>query len=159
MTENPGDDLLLSFLASCDVACPACGQGLRGVPEARCPECAAPLHLEVASVQTSPGPWLFAVCAWTLALGFDGVVALIFIVVNIALIVTQTTPPAAFPYIFLGTFLSLSAASAVGLHRVITTRTRWLARPRGTQWRDAIVTFVAVAIVHSLVGATFFLAN
>lgn len=116
MPENPSDDLLLNFLAMYDAECPACGYGLRGVPEARCPECSAPLHLEVASVQSSPGPWLLAVCSWTLALGFDGVMALIFGVVGIALVVSGTPVAAAFPYIFMGTFFVLTVASVIGLH-------------------------------------------
>lgn len=42
-------DLLVRFLERHEVSCPACGYDLRGVRDARCPECAAELALTVAS--------------------------------------------------------------------------------------------------------------
>lgn len=42
--EPPTD--LIQYLAENDARCPACGYGLRGLPQPRCPECAMMLDLE-----------------------------------------------------------------------------------------------------------------
>ncbi len=154
MTEPVSDQLLRDFLAATDTACPVCGHGLRGVPEPRCPECGAPLRLGVVTTQTSPGPWVLAICSWTLALGFDSIVAL-FMTIGVA--VARPPLSVGYPYIFAATFLTLSVASLIGLARVIRARPRWNAKPRRVQWRDAGFTFAGVAALHAIVGATILL--
>ncbi len=157
MPEPDNDHAALrDFLATHDATCPLCDHGLRSVPEPRCPECGAPLHLAVASVQTSPGPWLLAICSWTLALGFDSVVALF---MTIGVVVARPPLSQGYPYIFVATFLTLSVASAIGLLRVIRARPRWNAKPRRAQWRDAGITFVSVAALHAAVGATILVSG
>jgi len=143
-------DPVVTYLAEHDAACPVCAYGLRGVPAPVCPECSAPLHLEVASAQSAPGPWLLALVSWALALGFDAVVGLL---VTIGVLVARPPLSTIYPYVFVGTFLTLSAASAFGLTRVLGSRGRWSARPRRAQWQGAVITFVAVALVHAAVGA------
>ena len=59
-TLDSDERALLVWLEARDAPCPVCGYNLRGVASARCPECAAPLRLEVGSVQTRTGPWLLA---------------------------------------------------------------------------------------------------
>jgi len=147
---------VVAFLATSDARCPVCENGLRGIPAPVCPECAAPLHLEVASVQSAHGPWLLGLGAWTLALGFDSVMAVIFTVV-----IAVGRPPLSviYPYALAGTFLTLSAASVIGVARVLRSRGRWSARRRRDQWRDAVITFVAVALVHAAVGATLIITG
>jgi len=147
---------VVKFLAETDADCPACGYQLRGAPEPRCPECSAPLHLEIATTQSRPGAWLFALLAWSLALGFDGVVAVIF---TTAVAVTRPPLVQLYPYIWVALFLTLSALSAIGLRRVYAARTRWLARPVPVQRRDAILTFAAVALAHAAVGLTILLVG
>jgi len=158
---TPPADPVVAYLADHDATCPVCDYGLRGVPAPTCPECAAPLHLEVASNQAisskaAPGPWLLALGAWTLALGFDGVMSLIFTTV-----IVVARPPLAviYPYALAGTFITLSAATVVGISHVLRSRRRWSAKPRRAQWRDAAVSFIAVAAAHAAVGAALVIAG
>lgn len=149
MPDRSNDDLLREFLATHDASCPVCGYGLRGVPSPVCPECAAPLHLEIASVQGKTGPWLVALGAWTLSLGFDGVVALI---MTIGVLISRPPLSQLYPYIWAGTFLTLTVGGVIGLHGVLGARGRWGIKPRRVQWRDAVVTIIAVGGVHLAVG-------
>lgn len=152
---DAASELVIEYLSGHDAACPACGYGLRGIADPVCPECAAPLHIEIASIRSSAGPWLLALVSWTLALGFDGVVALIF---TTALAVTRPPLSQAYPYIFASTFTVLTLGGAVGISRVLRTRSMWVTRPRRTQWQHAFLTFFLVAGMHAAVGLTIVLA-
>jgi len=138
------DEQVVAFLADQDARCPVCDYGLRGVPSPVCPECACPLSLEIASRNQTLGPWLFAIVAYAIGLGFNGVTAALLAATFIS------SPPSGFnaEYFFLIGF-GLAAAIFAGLvFLTIKRRVRWLRAPRPAQWRRAGTIFAVVVGAH-----------
>jgi hypothetical protein len=141
---------LISFVAARDVSCPVCAYNLRGLEAPVCPECAAPLHLQVGSDNLRLGPWFLAVVSLALALGFDGVVSLMVI---IAMIRFAPTRGQAWPPILLLLFLvPLGTVSAVGLWQMFARRMQWTRMPRPRQKVRAALIFVVTGVVHGVAG-------
>lgn len=142
---------LLSWLATRDAHCPVCGYNVRGIPEARCPECAAPLQLHVWSENAGIGPWLLAIVSFSLAAGFDGVVTTMLV----GACVVDPPPPPAWGWVatLLGSFAILSALCLGGVLLLATRRRRFWRLPRRRQWTAAMVTFGAVGAFHAAFGA------
>lgn len=144
---SPGSEHLLGFVADRDEPCPVCAYSLRGLTEPRCPECGAPLTLHVGSPQLRVGPWALAIVSFALALGFDGVVSLMMII-GIAL----RPNPGWIAAGIVSLFVVLSGSMATGLLVVARGRARWTRRPVARQWIHAGVIFVAVGLLHALIG-------
>ena len=156
--ESPAADdrALLDWLSARDAACPVCDYGLRGIPEARCPECAAPLELAVASPRAVHAPWIFAVVSYSMAMGFDAVVATMISVVT----VISGTYNQVGPYVLFGGFFTAAALCGIGLLRTVRGRRRWLRRGVKEQWSKARLVFYIVGGAHGVAGALFiFLVN
>ena len=68
--EHSEAQLLKLLLADRDIPCPVCGYNLRAISSTNCPECGAKLDLRVSSTDLKLGPWLAALLAVGLPLGF-----------------------------------------------------------------------------------------
>ena len=149
------DDLLVRFLADRDAPCPVCRYNLRGLAADTCPECAAPIRLDIASPSLHIGPFVLAIVSLALGAGFDLVVTLIFSIT--ALIFADPSVPASWigPLIVLGTLGSLGTSCLLGIILLVKRRPRWNRLGPRRQWRTAILTFVGVGGVHALVGVAF----
>lgn len=147
----PEPQLLITFLADRDLPCPICHYNLRGVIEARCPECGSTIALGISSPQSHIGPWLLATIAFALAIGFDFVATLLAFIPLV-----RFGPPAysAAPQLWNGliTVIVLGVASTVGLFILVHSRARWQRRPIAAQWVRAGLTFLLVFLVHALAG-------
>jgi hypothetical protein len=143
---------LLDHLAEHDEPCPICGYSLRGARDPRCPECSAPLELGVRSPNRILGPWVFAIVALALGLGFDGVMTLL---MSIPLMLEPGGAPVALKVLV--AFFALASAGQL-------TAIVWLARRRSSlqrlsparQWASAWVIFGAAFIIHAAAGLLFF---
>ncbi|QKK07310.1 MAG: hypothetical protein HND58_03500 [Planctomycetota bacterium] len=99
--------------------------------------------------------------SFALALGFDGVVSIIFL---IALVTTSiaaffpppagppAAPPPLFAFLLTAFFIVLAATMAAGLLVVARSRPRWTRKPTRQQWKHAIVVFLSVGTFHALIG-------
>lgn len=143
----PAPDPLLAHLADHDAECPVCGYGLRGIAAPVCPECAAPLHLTVASDRTGLGPWLVAVIACALALGFDAVAMMLIAVGGTAAYLSTGVLPLQ-PVVMGGFFGAFALASGIALGIVIRSRRSWARRPRRSQWVTGWAIFGGVGLAH-----------
>lgn len=85
-SSDPGpqrDELLRSFLAIGEVACPVCSYELKGVTSTRCPECGAMLELRIGSADHRLGAWTTSVIGVSMILGLPalylvyGIVAIV----------------------------------------------------------------------------------
>ena len=152
MDDQRPDDAaaLLSWVAARDAPCPVCGYNVRGVPEPRCPECAAPLRLHVWSENAGIGPWLLAIVSFSLAAGFDGVVTMMLV----SLCVIDPPPPQAWAWAatLLISFTTLTALCLGGVTLLAARRRRFWRLPRRRQWTAALVTFGAVGAFHAAFG-------
>jgi hypothetical protein len=152
---DPGDPLLLSYLAQNDAPCPVCDYNLRGLKTDHCPECAAKLHLRVGSENLTLGPWLAAVLSFGLAVGFDAVVTLIF---SVMFTVSRFASPPPPPYVtnqfikVLSVFLTLTLTCGIAILILVRRRRRWMMLPRRAQWRYAAIIFASVFIAHLITG-------
>jgi len=148
----PADErALLDWLSSRDAGCPICDYNLRGVASARCPECASPLELSVASPRAVHAPWVFAVVSFSMALGFNAVVATMISVVT----VISASYNQIGPYVLFGGFSFAALVCAIGLLRTIRGRRRWLRRSTKQQWAKARLIFFIVGGAHGIAGALF----
>lgn len=152
LPRHPSPELLKAYLQSHDAQCPVCGYNLRGVVLAVCPECEAPIELMVGSQQARLGPWLMAMLAFAMALGFDGVIGLLLVV---PVIISGGEAKEA---LFLaGTLVTLGLV-CVGMLWVLVARKRsWMGLDVRQQWAIARVIFISVFLVHLAVGVGFVL--
>lgn len=144
-------ELLTAFLAGRDEPCPVCGYCLRDLAAARCPECGATLELHLSSPQLRAGPWLFAIVSYALALGFDGVVAILMI----AALAARPAPTWG-PYGAATVFTALAGLMLLPLVSTARRRHGWTRRAAGRQWTRAVAVFVAVGVFHLAVGGAIF---
>jgi len=141
---------LVAWLAEHDEPCPVCGYNVRGLTTSACPECAAPLRLGVTSPQHLLGPWLLAIIACSLALGFDGVIlTLLTTAVIVELFARQTV---SVPFMLVGTFVTLGTLSGGTLWLFIARRRQWRMAQANVQWARAGAVTVAVFIIHAAAG-------
>lgn len=145
---------LISFVAIRDAACPVCNYNLRGLKEARCPECSARLHLQVGSENLKLGPWFLAVLSFALALGFDGVVSLIMgVAFTIATITERPTIGQVWPMLtVLASLVTLACISGAGVWMLVRRRRAFTRLRPSAQWRIAVGVFITVFVVHALSG-------
>ncbi|MCC6660530.1 MAG: hypothetical protein IT437_06550 [Phycisphaerales bacterium] len=150
-----GEGALLSWLAGNDAPCPVCSYNLRGLKEPRCPECAAPLHLAVGSTHFVTGPWVLALVALSLAMGFDGVVLVLMTVGGTIGWIAEGPPPPGFLWvigsIYAG-FTVLASVCGLGVWLLLRGRRAWLSQTPRRQWRVAVGLFAGVGVVHLLYG-------
>ncbi|MEZ6243914.1 MAG: hypothetical protein R3B57_12830 [Phycisphaerales bacterium] len=137
---------LSDWLGAHDEACPICAYNLRGVRDAACPECNAPITLGVRSPNAIAGPWALALISFSLALGFDGVMSLFLLLPLIA----QSGAAAAVA--MWTTMVTLGVISGFGVVWMLRHRRVWLRMPARRQWRVAWTIFLAVGFGHALVG-------
>ncbi|MDQ7012318.1 MAG: hypothetical protein Q9O74_00305 [Planctomycetota bacterium] len=149
--KNNGTPHLLAFVAECPAACPVCDYSLRGLTTPICPECGAELELHVGSPRLRIGPWALAIVGFALALGFDGVVALIMAARLIANPATQWQP-----YGIVTGFTLLTTVMLGGLIFIARTRPAWTRRSVPTQRVLAGITFGSVGLLHVIAGIAFF---
>lgn len=126
-------ELVREYLKDRTIGCPRCGYNLRGAAGEHCSECGERLELRLSSTRERVGPWLVAVLALALPLGFAVIIAL----------------AGAFgawrsPYWNQNDTTTLGAAAAVslcllvGLFVVSRRRHRFMQRPRVEQWVRAL---------------------
>lgn len=148
--KTPDTDLLLRFVADRDEPCPICAYSLRGLAEQVCPECGAPLRLQVGSPQTGIAAWALGMISFALALGFDGVVSILF---TVGLLLSPTTNWQ--PIGLVTGFVTLSGSMLAGMIWLSRSRRAWHRRPTRVQWRWGAAIFLGVGLMHALVGAAF----
>ncbi len=141
--------VLERFLEGEHAPCPVCEYDLFRVSGSKCPECGSPIQLGVVSPHARPGPWLLAVIAFALALGFDGVVLLLMFVPMIGQGVPAFSAAPQFWTLYLMMF-SLAACSGLGQRFVLRRKRRWQSRPVRKQWRLAWAVFLGVGFGHAL---------
>lgn len=74
-------DLLKTYLAERDVACPACGYNLRGLASEACPECRQPLRLEVMLERPITKAWFATIIPlWIVGGGSTIAMLIVFLV-------------------------------------------------------------------------------
>jgi len=145
-------DPLLSFLADNDTPCPICRYNLRGLLSLRCPECAAPLRLSVASPNLHLGPFVLTIVSLSLAAGFDVVVATMVSIVttihaNLAASATWIGPAV------IASVLGTTGLTCLGLVILLfKQRHRWNRLPIRKQWAVGIATFLIVGVSHAGLG-------
>ncbi len=145
--------LLRALLAVRDVPCPVCGYNLRTNTSDACPECGAQLDLRVGSLDLKLGPWLTAVIAITLVVGFLGLFLLLY---SIPMVLSGFTTAyllvVAIPLAICGVYVFL-------LWRLITRRKKFWARSRRAQLiAAAVYTLAGPGLFIGLLGATFFVS-
>lgn len=142
---------LRDWVASRDAPCPVCSYNLRGLKLAVCPECAASLHLQVGSTNLRIGAWLTAVMGLALALGFDGVVAVL-ITAGLILHPPKMRGDFQFMLMLLGAFVVLAAACLAGIALLVRKRSRWNRLTNRTRWIMALGIFGGVGVFHAVFG-------
>ena len=145
---------LISFLAERDVACPVCRYNLRGLNRASCPECNAPLRLEVGSPSLVLGPFLVAVVSFSLGAGFDLVVGIL--MVTVALVFGQPGASATWigPVVLGGTLLAAGLACLGGILWLARRRVWWNRLGPRRQRTAAACVFAGVGLAHLALGVS-----
>lgn len=141
--ETLASGLLLRFVEKRDEPCPVCGYSLRALTEPRCPECGAPLKLQVGSPQIRVGAWALGIVSFALALGFDSVVSVLLVIALAA-----SPAPVWQPYGLVTGFVALSAMMLGCLLWLGRARRSWNRRKTRIQWRWAISIFCGVGLLH-----------
>ncbi len=145
------DVVLVGYLADRDAACPVCDYNLRGLKKAVCPECAAPLRLQVGSENLRIGPWSLCIVSLTMGLGFDGVVAFL---LGLSLAIAPPPSPGLVMQALwvLGGFATLAAVCGGGVWWFLTRRRVWNRVPVGRQRAIGWSLFTVTGIVHAIYG-------
>lgn len=144
---------LLAYLKDHDAACPICRYNLRGLATARCPECAAPLQLAVASPNLHLGPLVLTIVSFALAAGFDLVVGLM---MGTVLIIHANMAAAATwmaPALVSSTLTTIGVTCVACIILLVRLRHRWNRIPIKKQWIVGVVVFLLVGFSHAGLGA------
>jgi hypothetical protein len=90
-----------------------------------------------------------------LGMGFDGVVSILFGTgLTYSLLFERATPGRLYqPLTIFGTIAGLGLLSALAMFGFARRRRAWRRLPVRRQWRIAVLTFIAVGIVHAAGGA------
>ncbi len=123
------NQLLVTYLAERDVSCPAC-HSLHGAPGMNCPECGAALIMPIGSIDLKPGPWLLAVLAVSIPMGFTGILAA-------GLGAQRSAYWSPFDWGALVALWVLTALYAAALIAICWRRPKFLRRSLTVQWRRA----------------------
>ena len=143
-------EMLGAILAREDTPCPACGYNLRGVRGESCVECGSALRVGVVTDSARSGPWLVAIIACSMAIGFDAVASLLMLIlIAVSLFVAGGPPIQAFA--MLGLLLMLGVLSAALLVAILRRERLYHGPAVRVQWWAAAVLTAAVFIGH-LVG-------
>lgn len=152
------DRALIAWLGEHDETCPLCRYNLRGLTTPTCPECRASLRLSVGAPNLRFGAWIFAMIAFALGLGFDGVMCVTMTIGGTIEFIQQGGGPV--PWMFVRILMTLGllgAGSLAGLLLVLRVRRRWLVLPARRQWLLAGAIFVGVGVVHAAAGLSLVL--
>ncbi len=149
------DPLLVSFLASRDVRCPACGYNVRGVRAPACPECDEPLELALLGTDRALGGWLLAIVACALACGADLLAAALFLAQIISLGGLIGGPVFRFT---LGAIVAIGVVCAVSLSVLLRHRRDWDRMSSRQRWRTGTAVGFTVFAAHAVVGILFLLS-
>ena len=139
--EHSEGQLLERLLAARDIPCPVCGYNLRAIASTNCPECGAKLDLRVGSTDLKLGPWLAALFAGALPLGFF---AGLF---TLGVFIEVTWGSFFDPWgVFVWFAVSIVFYGAI-VWIVTIRRRRFWSRPRRHQWRSVALTWLVSIFV------------
>ncbi len=142
---------LVRWLAEHEERCPVCQYGLRGLVVARCPECGHDLELGVRAPRLRLLPWAGLVAFICMALGFDGVVALVITVV----LIRAGPPPGSRPWIVYFSMVGASLLMGTLLWLVLARRVKFLSLPAAVQARAALAGGAIIFVAHAVLGMWF----
>lgn len=100
-------ELLATYLAELDEACPLCSYNLRGLTGHHCPECGKALVLRVGLEEPNLGPYIAGLISISSAIGFCFLMMMFFLIIG----VIRTSLPSASLYFWatgLGFLFSVS---------------------------------------------------
>ncbi len=123
------NQLLVTYLAERDVSCPAC-HSLRSAPGMNCPECGAALTVRIGSIDLKLGPWMLAVLAVSIPMGFTGILAA-------GLGAQRSAYWSPLDWGALVALWFLTALYAAALIAICWRKPKFLQRPLTVQWRRA----------------------
>lgn len=146
------DPLLVSFLASRDVPCPACGYNLRGVRDPACPECREPLELALLGADRALGGWLLAIVVCALASGADLLAAALFAAQYLFWGGQFGAPVVRFT---LAAIVALGVVCAASLSVLLRHRRDWDRMTTRQRWRAGTAVAITVLASHAVVGLLF----
>lgn len=141
---------LIAYLHDRHTPCPVCAYDLHRVNGATCPECAAPLTLEIRGTTPRDGAWFVASVGVAAAMGFDSVVSLMLLV---TVVMGGAGPGAA---IIVPGFVMASLAGALVLRRLFTAHKWWAAQTSPQRWRGTWSILILTFILHVIWGGIVF---
>ncbi|MCA9288569.1 MAG: hypothetical protein KDA05_08285 [Phycisphaerales bacterium] len=150
------DPTLIAFLRERDAPCPVCSYNLRGLAASKCPECAAPLHLEVGSSSLRLGPLVLAIVSFALAAGFDLIVGGFFAVGSLMSSIRGSLASWLGPALVAGVLGAAGLGCLAGIVLLVRRRAWWNRLGRRRQWAAAWTTFACVGVGHAVLGAVLF---
>lgn len=129
---------LAEFLATNDASCPRCGHGLRGLAEARCPECGLPIELGVCGVgEAASGSWLSALIGANLGTGAGAGMGGYMLLVRLN--------GGVFPLWYMAGFTMIAMAGVGATIGLLRVRRRWGTHPGRVRTAVAVLVWVAAA--------------
>lgn len=150
------DPTLIAFLAARDAPCPVCSYNLRGLAAATCPECAAPLRLEVGSPSLRLGPLVLAIVSFALAAGFDLIVGGFFAVGSFLSSIQGSLASWLGPALVAGVLGAAGLGCLAGIVLLVRRRSWWNRLGHRRQWITAWATFACVGAGHAVLGVVLF---
>lgn len=142
-----------AFLGARHVPCPRCAYDLHGTTETACPECGTPLELEIAGPTPRDGAWFLASVGVAVAMGFDGVIFLVYSAVWSALLVGGAGREAG----VIGSGFGMAAlVCALVLRRLYTSHKWWAAQTPPQRWRGMWSILILTFVFHVVWGVVVF---